>query len=43
MIVPKKDENEDCKRLHNEELYSLYRSPNTARVIDLEDGDGQDM
>ena len=29
----KKNENGECRRLHNEELNSLYRSPNTARVI----------
>ena len=30
---PKKDENEEWRRLHNEELHSLYRSPNIVRVI----------
>ena len=30
---PKKDENGQWKRLHNEELHSLYRSPNTVRMI----------
>ena len=30
---PKKDENEEWRRLHNEELHSLYRSPSTVRVI----------
>jgi len=30
---PKKDENGEWIRLHNEELHSLYRSPNIARVI----------
>ena len=25
--------NGDCRRLHNEELHSLYRSPNIVRVI----------
>ena len=39
---PKRDENRDWRRFHNEELHSLYRSSNTARVINLEQ-DGQDM
>ena len=30
---PKRDENGEWRRLHNEELHSLYRSPNIARVI----------
>ena len=30
---PKGDENGEWGRLHNEELHSLYRSPNIARVI----------
>ena len=30
---PKRDENGKWKRLHNEELHSLYRSPNIIRVI----------
>ena len=29
---PKRDENGECRRLHNEELHSLYRSP-IVRVI----------
>jgi hypothetical protein len=28
---PKWDENGEYKRLHNEKLYSLYRSPNVVR------------
>ena len=30
---PKRVENGDCRRLHNEELHGLYRSPNIVRVI----------
>ena len=30
---PKKDENGDWRRFHNEELHSLYCSPNIVRVI----------
>ena len=30
---PKRDENEEWRRLHNEELHRLYRSPNIIRVI----------
>jgi hypothetical protein len=30
---PKRDANGEWRRLHNEELHSLYRSPNIVRVI----------
>ena len=30
---PKRDENGEKRRFHNEELHSLYRSPNIARMI----------
>ena len=30
---PKRDTNGEQRRLHNEELRSLYRSPNIVRVI----------
>ena len=30
---PKRDENGEWRRLHNEELHSFYRSPNIVRVI----------
>ena len=30
---PKRDENGERRRFHNEELHSLYRSPNIVRVI----------
>ena len=30
---PKRDANEEWRRIHNEELNSLYRSPNIVRVI----------
>ena len=30
---PKRDVNEEWRRLHNEELHNLYRSPNIVRVI----------
>ena len=33
MFGPKRDENMEWRRLHNEELHSLYRSPNIVRVI----------
>ena len=34
---PKKDENGEWRRLHNEELHSLYLSANIVRMISLED------
>ena len=34
---PKRDENGECRRLHIEELHSLYRSPNIVRMLNLED------
>ena len=33
VISSKRDENGEWRRLHNEELHSLYRSPNIVRVI----------
>ena len=33
MFGPKRGENGEWRRLHNEELHSLYRSPNIVRVI----------
>ena len=33
IIGPKSDENGEWRSLHNEELHSLYHSPNIARVI----------
>ena len=37
IFVPKKNENDEWRRLLNEELYTLYRSRNIVRVISLED------
>ena len=34
---PKRDDIGDWRRLHNEELHSLYRLTNIVRVINLED------
>ena len=33
IFVPKKNENEEWRRLHTEKLRSLYRSPNIIRAI----------
>ena len=33
IFEPKRDENEEWRRLHNEKLHSLYSSPNIIRVI----------
>ena len=33
IFAPKRDENGEWRRLHNEERHSLYRSPNIVRVI----------
>jgi hypothetical protein len=30
---PKRDEDKSCRKLHNDELHSLYSSLNTVRVI----------
>ena len=30
---PKRDENGEWRRLHNEELHSLYRSPNVVSIM----------
>ena len=30
---PKRDDNGEWRRLHNDEIHSLYRSPNIVRVI----------
>ena len=30
---PKRDENSEWRSLYNEELHSLYRSPNIVRVV----------
>ena len=33
LFGPKRDENGEWRRLHNEELHSLYGSPHKVRVI----------
>ena len=33
IFEPKRDENGERRRLHNEEIHRLYRSPNIVRVI----------
>ena len=33
IYVPKRDKNGEWRRLHNEQLQNLYRSPNIVRVI----------
>jgi hypothetical protein len=40
---PNRDENGEWRRLRNEELHSLYRSPNIVRVIKSINRDGQGM
>jgi hypothetical protein len=35
IFVPKREEDGSWTKLHNEELHSLYSSPNTVRVIKL--------
>ena len=32
-MAPKRDDNGEWRRLHNEELHSFYHSPNIVRVI----------
>ena len=38
---PKKDANEEWRRLHNEDLQSVYHSPNIVRVIVYKIGMGR--
>jgi hypothetical protein len=41
---PKRDEvTYEWRRLHNEELYVLYSSPNIIRVVSLEELSGRGM
>ena len=35
ILGPKRDENGEWRRLHNEEIHNLYRSPNIVMVIKL--------
>jgi hypothetical protein len=44
ILGPKNDDAaEECRGLHNKELYDLYTSPNIIWVIKQEEGDGQGM
>jgi hypothetical protein len=40
---PKREEDESWRKLHNDELYSIYSSPNIVRVIKSRRMRGQDM
>jgi hypothetical protein len=40
---PKRKEDESWRKLHNDELHSLYSSPNTVRVIKSRRMRGRDM
>ena len=33
IFLTKREENGECRRLHNEEIHRLYRSPNIVRGI----------
>ena len=39
----KRDKNRNWRELHNEELHSLYRSPNAIRIIKYRNSDGRVM